>query len=87
MEAPAAMELTKKNMGMKGEYHRGCSFSGAIRYSAPSDDWCRVDRVTPKMVSTMVLCTTSLRHLIRQGNFCDSHSRGATENSIMSTVT
>ena len=31
IEAPAAMELTKKNMGMKGEYQSGCSFSGAMR--------------------------------------------------------
>ena len=87
MEDPAAMELTKKNMGMKGEYHKGCSFSGAMRYSAPSEDWCRVDSVTPKMVSTMVACRTTLRHLRRKVNLDDSHSIGATENSMSSTVT
>ena len=31
MLAPAAMELTKKNMGMKGEYQSGCSLPGAMR--------------------------------------------------------
>ena len=39
------------------------------------------------MVSRMVQRMTSLRHLISQGNFWASHSMGATENSMKSTVT
>ena len=32
---------------MKGEYQSGCSLVGAIRNSAPSDDWCSVESITP----------------------------------------
>ena len=86
LELAPTIEEMKKNTGMNGEYHRGCILLGAMRNSAPSEDWCRVDRHTPKMVRMMVQRTTTLRHFLRKGNLQDSHSMGATENSMNSTV-
>ena len=38
------------------------------------------------MVRMMVQRTTTLRHFLRKGNLQASHSMGATENSMNSTV-
>ena len=72
---------TKKNTGIYGEYQSGCSFDGAIRNSAPSEDWCSVERTTPKMVSKSVSLIMILRAFFRP-----SHSRAAGENSTNKTV-
>ena len=36
--SPTAIAERKKNTGSSGLYQNGCSFSGTIRYSVPSDD-------------------------------------------------
>ena len=72
---------TKKRMGRIGEYQSGCSFDGAIKKSAPRDDWCRVDSTTPKMVSKRVSFIMMLRAFFRP-----SHSKAAGENSTNNTV-
>ena len=66
---------------MKGEYHSGWSLPGAIRKSAPSEDWWSVDNTTPKAVSPMVISTAR-----RRRPFQPSHSKSAGVNSRASTV-
>ena len=46
--SPTAIADRKKNTGSSGLYQNGCSFSGMIRYSVPSEDWCSVERITPE---------------------------------------
>ena len=41
---------------MYGEYQRAYNFSGTIRYSDPSDDWCNVESKTPTMIRGGVVC-------------------------------
>jgi len=38
-------------LGFITNRQKGCSFSGMIRYSVPSEDWCNVDRITPRMTN------------------------------------
>ena len=66
IESPATMLVTKKYTGIKGEYHNGCSLEGAIRKRDPKDDWCMVDNITPKIVSTIVNLTTRLRARLKR---------------------
>ena len=54
MDMPAKMLEIKKYTGRYPEYHRGWSLDGAIMNKAPNEDWCSVERTTPKMVSTSV---------------------------------
>ena len=86
MEEPAIMDVTKKNMGRKGEYHSGCSLPGQIRKREPREDWCRVERQTPMMVSRMPHFSTQWRHLSRTGHFLPSHSQGQMDHSTNRTV-
>ncbi len=45
---PTAIAEMKKNTGSSGLYQNGCSLSGMIRYTVPSEDWCKVERITPQ---------------------------------------
>ncbi len=80
MDIPANMLETKKYTGRYEEYHRGCSFDGAIRNRAPREDWCKVDNTTPKMVSTSVRPTMKFLIFLNP-----SHSNAAGEYSIKRT--
>jgi hypothetical protein len=51
--SPTAIAERKKKNGSSGEYQNGCNFSGMIKYSVPSEDWCSVERITPQMTSGM----------------------------------
>ena len=96
IERPATIEEMKKNTGMNGEYHRGCILLGAMRNSAPSEDWCIVDSTTPRMVSGMVKHSTALRMVCIRGRrrtsqqgasfMPRSHSRPTGDHSMNSTV-
>lgn len=66
----------KKNTGMNGEYHRGCILLGAMRNSAPSEDWCIVDSTTPRMVSGMVKHSTGLADGMHSGTQADEPTGG-----------
>ncbi len=79
MERPAKMLETKNRMGMNSLYHRGWILSFAIRYMAPSPDWCRVDRVMPKITAARVMPPRILR-----ARRAPSHSATAGENSMSS---
>jgi hypothetical protein len=81
MARPAAMADVKKKTGNSGEYQSGWSFSGTIRYSDPSEDWWRVERITPTMTKGMV---TARR--IRRGHSRFNFSKTTGENSRASTV-
>ena len=49
MASPMAMAETRKRYGRKKEsYQRGDIFDGAMRKTAPREDWCRVESMTPK---------------------------------------
>ena len=48
--SPPITADTKKNTGMNGVYHSGCTLPFASRNNPPSADWCSVDRITPKTV-------------------------------------
>ena len=66
---------------MNGEYQSGCSFVGAIRNSAPSDDWWSVESITPKTVRPMVIFTAHMRARVQP-----SHSNTGGRNSMKRTV-
>ena len=97
IDRPAAMEETKKSTGRNDEYHSGCSLLGAMRNSAPSEDWCMVESTTPRMASGMVAYRMPLRILNMYGRrrislvgacfMPSSHSRAAGSHSMNSTVT
>ena len=42
----------KKKNGSAGEYQNGCSLLGMIRYSDPSELWCRVESNMPNTIRT-----------------------------------
>ncbi len=46
---------------MMFEYQSGCIRAGMIRKREPSDDWCRVERITPRMTSGIVMALTTFR--------------------------
>ena len=68
----------KKNTGMNGEYHRGCILLGAMRNSAPSEDWCIVDSTTPR--------TVSYTHLQDSCNYIRNHGLAEHTRYIMSQI-
>src|SRR5271157_2850678 len=79
--SPTAIADRKKKTGNSGLYQNGCSLLGMIRYSVPSDDWCRVESSTPRMTKT-----TITRRMIRNG-FCRLKcSSTIGENSNANTV-
>ena len=81
MDSPAKMLDTKKSTGMNSVYHRGWILLSAMRNSAPSPDWCRVDNVMPKITEAMVSPPA-----IFLSRFMPSHSATAGENSTNSAA-
>ena len=51
---PRPTAETKNNTQRIGLYQSGCTRSGAIKKSDPSDDWCRVDKTIPRITSGIV---------------------------------
>src|SRR5271165_1725015 len=55
---PTAIADRKKKTGSSGLHQNGCSLFGMIRYSVPSDDWCRVESSTPRITNTTMTLRT-----------------------------
>ena len=75
------MAETKKKIGTNPEYQSGCTRCGIIRKSAPSDDWCSVERHRPRIVRARVSRSAHSRIFRRP-----SHSNATGLNSSASTV-
>src|ERR1035438_194057 len=59
MANPTAIADRKKNTGSSGLYQKGCSLLGMMRYNVPSEDWCSVERITPRMTNTIMTRRTT----------------------------
>ncbi len=71
----------KKKNGSAGVYQNWWSRVGMIRYSVPSELWCSVERITPKITSGMRQARTIF------SGFCRlKRSSTIGENSSASTV-
>src|ERR1035438_8477477 len=81
MARPTAIAEMKKNTGSSGLYQKACSLLGMMRYSVPNEDWCRVERSTPRMTNTTIKLRTTFSALC---HFKCSKTMG--ENSSASTV-
>ena len=81
IDSPANTLDTRNRIGINSGYHSGCTFSRAIRKSAPSPDWCRMERVMPKITAPAVSPPR-----IRRTRRHPSHSATAGENSRNSAV-
>src|SRR4051794_20396410 len=79
--SPTAIADRKKKTGRIGLYQNGCNLPGTIRYRVPSDDWCKVDRMTPQITSGIKIFRTIL------SGFCRlKRSSTMGENSSASTA-
>src|SRR5271165_1257196 len=78
---PTAIADRKKNTGSSGLHQNGCSLFGMMRYSVPSDDWCRVESSTPRITNTTMTLRTTFNALL---SLKCSSTIG--ENSSASTV-
>src|SRR5579864_5545534 len=65
MANPTAIAEMKKNNGNNGLYHSGCNFSGMIKYKVPSEDWCNVERITPRITKGIKAARTIFRGFCR----------------------
>src|ERR1017187_3642244 len=81
MANPTAIADKKKNTGSSGLYQNGCSLLGMMRYSVPSEDWCKVESSTPRITNT----TMTLR-MIFSARFSLKCSSTIGENSMASTA-
>ncbi len=66
---------------MNSEYHSGCSFGFAMRYSAPRPDWWSVESVIPKITAPTVR-PVRIRWILT----APSRSAIAGENSMSSAI-
>src|SRR3974377_1010641 len=63
---PTQMAEMKKRTGRMGEYQKGYSLFGRIRYKLPSEDWCNVESTTPAITRGMMMaCCTCNAFVIR----------------------
>ena len=81
MAHPTAKAERKNKKGIIGEYQKGYNFSGIIKYKEPTDDWCKVERMTPAMTIGIIALWTHFLGL-PQPNF----SKIMGENSKAKTV-
>src|SRR5208337_1737647 len=79
--SPTQIAERKKRKGSSGVYQKGCNLFGTIRYKLPSEDWCRVESMTPAITSGM---TIAFCHLSSFGKL--NFSNRTPENSSASTV-
>ena len=79
--SPTAIAEMKKNTGSSGLHQKACSLLGMMRYRVPSDDWCSVERITPRMTKTIITLRTALSARVQP-----RRSKTMGENSSASTV-